>query len=109
MNPGNKKEKKRLKKQRKNFRLWHRRIGISVSLLLIWLAVTGLFLNHGADLSLDKKTLSAEWVKRFYDVELPEFYSFNVGEGWVSLAEDSRLYFQSAFIDFCELPLHGAV
>lgn len=45
-----------MRTRRRFLRIWHRRIGMLSSLLLMWIAVTGLMLNHTALLGLQGAT-----------------------------------------------------
>jgi hypothetical protein len=50
-------------------RRWHARIGFTAIVFFVILAVTGLVLNHGADLGLDAKQVHSAWLARWYGVE----------------------------------------
>lgn len=50
-------------------RRWHARIGFIAIVFFLILAVTGLVLNHGADLGLDAKRVHSAWLARWYGVE----------------------------------------
>jgi len=50
-------------------RRWHARIGFAAMLFFLILAVTGLALNHGADLGLDGRFVHAEWLARWYGMK----------------------------------------
>jgi hypothetical protein len=45
---------------------WHRRLGAFAGLFLLWLAGSGIVLNHGSQLGLDRTTVSVPWVTRLY-------------------------------------------
>lgn len=45
---------------------WHRRLGIVAGLFVLWLASSGIALNHSAELGLDHTAVSAPWVTRLY-------------------------------------------
>ena len=47
---------------------WHRRIGLSVFLVMIFLAITGFALNHSPALSLSKINLTSDWLLSWYGV-----------------------------------------
>jgi len=51
--------------RRRLFRVWHRRIGLISSIFLLWIAVTGLLLNHAESLGLEGPTRMgalAQWM-----------------------------------------------
>ncbi|HZI83197.1 MAG TPA: PepSY domain-containing protein [Casimicrobiaceae bacterium] len=47
-------------------RRWHARIGLSAVIFFLFLAVTGVALNHGSDLGLDARYVHAAWLARWY-------------------------------------------
>jgi hypothetical protein len=72
--------------------VWHRRLGLAVSVIVLLLSVTGLLLNHTDALKLDQTSLRADWLLRWYGyppVAAPD--SFRAGERWVSTA-GGKLY-----------------
>jgi len=50
-------------------RRWHARIGVAAMLYLPVLVVSGWALNHGADLELDGREITAPWLMRWYGIE----------------------------------------
>ncbi len=53
---------------------WHRRLGVAAGLFLLWLAGSGIVLNHSAQLGLDRSTVSAQWITQLYGLHaaIPE-------------------------------------
>jgi hypothetical protein len=45
---------------------WHRRLGAVAGLFVLWLAASGIVLNHSAELGLDHESVSAPWITRLY-------------------------------------------
>lgn len=45
---------------------WHRRMGAVAGLFVLWLAASGIALNHSTDLGLDHTAISATWLIRLY-------------------------------------------
>jgi hypothetical protein len=45
---------------------WHRRMGAVAGIFVLWLAVSGIALNHSADLGLDHMPVSPPWLMRIY-------------------------------------------
>ena len=53
-------------------RRWHARIGFAAVVFFLFLAVTGVVLNHATELGLDTKYVHAAWLARWYGLA-PEF------------------------------------
>lgn len=55
-------------------RRWHGRIGLASALFLLFLALTGLALNHSGLLDLDKRSVTNSWLLRWYGLhpKVPE-------------------------------------
>lgn len=87
---------------------WHRRLGVSVSLLLIWLAVTGIALNHSSDWGLDQ-TAGPGVLQTVYRGDVIAFTSYRAGDIWVSHNGASTLYVQGTEVGYCGQPFAGAV
>ena len=49
-------------------RRWHARIGLAAVVFFLFLAATGVVLNHGTDLGLDKRYVHAAWLARWYGI-----------------------------------------
>src|SRR4029077_6844144 len=49
-------------------RRWHMRIGLAAVVFFLFLAVTGVVLNHGAELGLDNRYVHASWLARWYGI-----------------------------------------
>jgi hypothetical protein len=50
---------------------FHLYVGLGISLLLIHLSITGIFLNHTDDLELNKKYISSTWILNLYGLNVP--------------------------------------
>lgn len=74
--------------------LWHRRIGLSVCILVLWLAVTGLLLNHNDQLKLGHHNIPAAWASNIYGVENDAPRAWAVAGQWL-FADDDFIYFQN--------------
>jgi len=80
--------------------LWHRYGGISAAILMLLLAVTGIFLNHTVELKLDKRFISSESLLNWYDIEAPQrAIGYATQHHNITLVED-KLYLDKR-------PLHG--
>ena len=50
---------------------FHLYVGLGISLLLIHLSITGIFLNHTDDLELNKTYISSKWILNLYGLNVP--------------------------------------
>ena len=62
---------------------WHRRIGLSIFVFLVVLAITGVALNHTSALRLDRVSLSNSWLLSWYGIEKPSFSGFSLNDHWL--------------------------
>jgi hypothetical protein len=71
---------------------WHRRIGVVAGLFVLWLATSGILLNHSAGLGLDQTQISTTWLTRWYGLHavLPE-RGFQAGTHWLVGAESQAV------------------
>ena len=61
-------------------RRWHARIGLTAVIFFLFLAVTGVALNHGNDLGLDAEYVHAAWLARWYGLTpQPPRHAFRSG------------------------------
>lgn len=86
---------------------WHRRIGLGITIMLVFLAATGILLNHSPALNLANKHLKAPWLLNWYGLEHPQLEGVRVGDQWLSLSDNS-LFLDTAPVATCPAPLHGA-
>jgi hypothetical protein len=68
--------------------VWHRRIGLSVCVLVLWLAVTGLALNHNDQLQLGHHNIPASWASGIYGVESDVPRAWPVADQWLFASDD---------------------
>ena len=88
---------------------WHRYMGLSVAILAIHLAITGILLNHTNDIGLDKSYISNSTLLGLYGIQQPEQLSgFKIGDNWLS-KWDGHIYFNDQEVAETIHPLHGAV
>lgn len=90
-------------KRRRHFaRKWHRWLGLLAALPVLWIALSGLMLNHAERLGFNDRMVTSAWVLRHYN-QIPEGkpYAFLVGDriitGWSG----------ELFLDQKLLPLQG--
>jgi hypothetical protein len=61
-------------------RRWHARIGLVAVVFFLFLAVTGVVLNHAAGLGLDERYVHAFWLARWYGIGAePPHHGFRSG------------------------------
>jgi len=87
---------------------WHRRIGLSVVIMVIFLAITGLLLNHSPSLSLSKNTLRYSWLMDWYGFEKTALTGFNLEGQWLSHSGHTELFLNAQPVASCQPPLLGA-
>ena len=88
---------------------WHRRVGLMVSAVVLFVVATGLFLNHVESLGLDRKVVENEAVLDWYDME-PEddLVGFKVGANWLTSLEGS-LYLNDRHLAETATDIKGAL
>ncbi len=77
--------RKRWRRWAAQARIWHRRAGLAIAALVAVLAITGLLLNHGERLDLDRINIATAWVVDWYGLTpVQDPAHFHAGEHWVS-------------------------
>ena len=102
-------------RSRRPFRLrpllwrWHRRAGLAAALVLLMVAISGVLLNHTAELNLARQPVRSAWLLSLYGMEAPVLQHFSIGDTWIS--GDSREYFYlgDQQVGYCGGGLVGAV
>ncbi len=56
----------------KHLRETHRQLGIALAFFTIFLAVTGMLINHGHSLKFDHTKVEASWLLDHYNIEAPD-------------------------------------
>ena len=87
---------------------WHRRIGLSVMIVLVFLSITGILLNHSPAAGLSKKILSTEWLLSWYGFETVSLSGFKVREQWINHPGDRELFLNGMPVASCAPPLLNA-
>jgi hypothetical protein len=95
-------------KSRRILAKWHQRLGLISALVVLLLSITGLFLNHGEALNLDKKFMSSDALLAFYRLPDPVVHSIRIDDIWVSEA-NARMYINQNYVSDCGGGLRGAV
>ncbi len=91
-------------------RHWHARVGVIAALFLLFLAVSGLALNHTDALSLSKREVKASWLMRWYGLrsEVPkQGYLFK--EGYLAAADGRWVMDGRVLREGADQPLQGAL
>lgn len=84
---------------------WHRRIGLSVFVVMIFLAITGFSLNHSPGLNLSKINLTSDWLLSWYGVAPQKTEGFPLADNWVYGTGTGELYFDNQPLGYCPPPL----
>lgn len=88
---------------------WHRRLGLAAATVLVLLVVSGLLLNHGHRLGLDRIYVQSAWLLDWYGIQPPgEPRGVTLGAHWLSEL-DGRIYFDARELPGVRGELHGAV
>jgi PepSY-associated TM region len=87
---------------------WHRRIGLSVVVMVIFLAISGLLLNHSPSIGLSQQTLRSQWLLDWYGFETTAFTGFKLEKKWLSHPGGHDLFLNDKPVSSCKAPLLGA-
>jgi hypothetical protein len=82
---------------------WHRRIGVLLSVFLLWMLVSGVLLNHADDFQWDKKAISSQFWLYWYGVDQPT-HQIVIANKVVTIT-DSGLYLFEQNLGDCSLLL----
>lgn len=88
---------------------WHRRIGLTIAFIVVFLAITGLLLNHSLGLTLNKKIIHTHWLMNWYGLETTDPTGYHLKNQWLVHNGTNSLFLNSQFIARCNAPLMGAV
>ncbi len=81
------------------FYRWHRRAGITSAIIVLLLAVTGLFINHSEQFKLDQHYVHNAVLLDWYNIRPPQApSSFKLGSNWITRIGD-RLYFNDTELE----------
>ena len=87
---------------------WHRRIGLSLFFMVIFLAITGFALNHSPGLKLNKIQLTNKWLLSWYGFEQPEINGYNLSGNWLYHNGGNQLFYNQKMVGSCQAPLKSA-
>lgn len=95
----------------RSFRLfvlrWHRRVGVLLCFFIVWIATTGILLNHMYEWRLAEKLVNNAWVRQQYALAEPHYYSLGDTSG-VAQAASGELYVNAQLIGACDAAMVGA-
>lgn len=76
----------------------HRWLGLGAALFVLWLAATGLLVNHAEDLGLARATVRSHWLLDVYRIGAPAVAAaYPAGEHWLVQA-DRSLYLDGRYV-----------
>ena len=79
---------------------WHRRLGITFLIFIIWLSASGILLNHTDDLGLAEQPVHQQFLLSLYGIERPAIHSYQIAGQWISHSGE-HLYRNSTQITHC--------
>lgn len=91
-------------------RHWHARIGVLAALFFLFLAISGVALNHTDALNLDKQAVSTNWLMRWYGLKatMPNTgYLFK--DGYFAAAEGRWVMDDKTLQQHNQQPVIGAI
>jgi len=88
---------------------WHRRVGVLAAVFVLLLAITGIVLNHAAELHLDRRFVDAPWLLRAYGDHSSSLPAVELDAHWLSQAGNGHVYFDAREVAPCGGKLVGAV
>lgn len=88
---------------------WHRRVGVLAAFFALVLAVTGIVLNHAAELGLERRFVDWPWLAQAYGDDSADLPAIQVGVHWLSRAANGRVYLDAQEVAPCNGPLVGAL
>lgn len=86
---------------------WHLYSGMAAALLVVALALSGIALNHGHALGLDRRFVTATWILDAYGLPAPRMHAFELPHGTLVQAGE-QLYLDEQRWPDVEQPLIGA-
>lgn len=89
--------------------IWHRYLGLTASLFVIVLAITGLALNHTEELELDSSNVNSSTLLDWYGIHAPDIdNSYQAGLHQITEVGDN-IYWDTLKIPGLEGPLIGVI
>ena len=82
-------------------------MGLSAAIILVLVTVTGVFLNHTSELSLQKKFVGQTWLLSLYGFPEPDLVSFELADTSITGDEKGQLYRGVTPLESCRGRLVG--
>ncbi|MBT7408109.1 MAG: hypothetical protein HN826_00250 [Methylococcales bacterium] len=86
----------------------HQWIGLVLSIIILFLAITGILINHSAELELNQQPIKSKWLLNWYGVKLPEIKTFRINSSFIS-SVNHQLYFNEKPLKISAAHLNGAI
>lgn len=82
----------------------HRMLAYTVAILLFWLSLSGVLLNHTQDLNLNETKIQQPWLLSWYGIDTPKIeQAFHLGTDWVTQTNQAIYWNETA------LPFQGKI
>ena len=81
---------------------WHRRLGLAAALVVVVVTVTGIMLNHTAELGLGKKPVAQAGLLNYYGIATPVLKSLPIADVWLSADDKQNLFLNAQHIGQCQ-------
>lgn len=90
-------------------RVWHRRFGIVLAILVLLVSVTGILINHADRWQLVQRPVQSSLLLNLYGIELPEPVSYLVKGQWLSQVSGNQLFVNKKAVGPCQGKFAGAL
>ena len=87
----------------------HRLLGIFVGIFLIHLSITGIFLNHTEDLSLDETFIKSSWLMSLYNLSPPSISQSFLIKNQLILKAGDQIFLEAKPIFTTDISIKGVV
>jgi len=94
-------------KKRHSLHRWHRYLGLFAGLFTLWITLSGIVLNHSAELAFDQQYASSNWALTDDSIEASSIIAYKSANQWISQLND-RIYMDTQEITVNNSPLIGA-
>ncbi len=95
-------------KKRHSLHRWHRYLGLFAGLFTLWITLSGIALNHSAELAFDQQYAPSNWLLTGNSIEAPSIIAYKSANQWISQLND-RIYRDTQEITVSNSPLIGAI
>ncbi len=80
-----------------------------ISILVIWLSVSCILLNHSDQLHLDKQQVKQPLLMAVYGIVPPRPTSYTRAGRWLSNLGGNHIYLDGSEVAYCSKPMSGVV